>query len=250
MAIRHHDTDEFRAARFTHSDLAGVVMRDCDLTGMQIVDCVLGDAAVSGDFTQLMVNDVDVTRYVQSELDRRQPERILVRSLRTAQDHRDTWTAIEQMWGATRERLTSMPESVLNQRAGEEWSVVETMRHLVFATDAWVGRAVLGRPQPYHPTGLPAGGYPEELAAQVGLTLHARPTFDQLLTVRAERMATVAAVISDLNDDSLTRTCQHVPAPGYPDLPRTVAGCLRVVMNEEVEHHRYLVRDLTILQAP
>jgi hypothetical protein len=38
------------------------------------------------------------------------------------------------------------------------------------------------------------------------------------------------------------------PAPGYPDRPRAVADCLRVILNEEVEHHRYLVRDLAVLE--
>ncbi len=249
MAIQHHDTDQFRGARFTHADLTSVIIRDCDLTGLQIVDCILGEAVVSGDFTQLVVNDVDVTAYVQSELDRRQPERVLVRSLRMAQDHRDTWAAVEQMWAATHERLASLPGSVLTQRVGEEWSVVETMRHLVFATDAWMGRAVLGQPHPYHPVGLPAAGYPDDLAAQIGLELQVMPSFDQMLGVRAERMATVADFVADLTDHRLIRTCEHVPAPGYPEQPPTVAECLRVVMNEEVEHHRYLVRDISILQV-
>lgn len=250
MTNQHHATDQFRGARFTHADLTGVTIRDCDLTGLQIVDCILGEAVVSGDFTHLVVNDVDVTAYVQSELDRRQRERVRVRSLRTAQDHRNTWAAVQQMWAATHERLASAPESVLTQRVGEEWSVLETMRHLVFATDAWIGRAVLGQPHPYHPAGLPAAGYSDDLSVQIGLAPHVMPSFDQMLAVRAERMATVADLVADLTDNRLTRSCQHAPAPGYPDHPRTVADCLRVVMNEEVEHHRYLVRDLTILQAP
>ncbi len=250
MARQHYDTDEFRGARFGRADLTGVSIRDCDLTGLRIVDCTLGEAVVSGDFTELVVNDVDVTEYVRSELDRRQPERVLVRSLRTAQDHRDTWAAVEQLWAATHARLASLPPAVLTRRVGEEWSAVETMRHLVFATDAWVGRAVLGRPQPYHSAGIPADGYPDDLSAQIGLELHVMPSFGQMLTVRAERMATVADLVADLTDDGLTRACAYAPAPGYPEHRRTVADCLRVVMNEEVEHHRYLVRDLTIAQAP
>ena len=39
------------------------------------------------------------------------------------------------------------------------------------------------------------------------------------------------------------------PAPGYPEETRTVGACLRVVMVEECEHHRYAVRDLAILEA-
>jgi hypothetical protein len=246
---RHHDTDEFRGARFTHADLAGVTIRDCDVTGLQIVDCILGEAVVSGDFTRLIVNDVDVTAYVESELDRRQPERVLVRSLRTAEDHRGTWAAVLRMWAATHDRLAPVPESLLTRRVGEEWSAIETMRHLVFATDAWIGNAALGRPHPFHPSGLPYTGYPDELSARLGLELTVMPSFEQLLAVRAERSAMVSGLVADLTDEGLTRPCEHVPAPGYPQRPPTVATCLRVVMNEEVEHHRYLVRDLAVLQA-
>lgn len=227
MAREHHDTNQFRGARFTHADLTGVTIRDCDVTGLRFVDCVLGEAVVSGDFAQLVVSDVDVTAYVQSELDRRQPERVLVRSLRSAQDHRDTWAAVQQTWAATHERLASVPESVLIQRVGEEWSVVETMRHLVFATDAWIGRAVLGRSHPYHP----AGGYPDDLSAQIGLVPHVMPSFGHILAARAERVATVTDFVADLTDNGLTRACLHTPAPGYPEHRRTVADCLRVVMN-------------------
>jgi hypothetical protein len=250
MTRQHHDTDEFRGARFTRADLTGITVRDCDLTGVQIVDCILGDAVVSGDFTRLVVNDIDVTAYVSSELDRRQPERALVRSLRGAQDHRDAWAAVERMWAATHARLASLPESLLTRRVGEEWSVLETMRHLVFATDAWIGAAVLGQPQPYHPAGLPAAGYPDDLSAQLGLELNVMPSFSQLLALRAERMAAVAGVVADLTGDGLADSCRRAPAPGYPEHRRVVADCLRVVMNEEVEHHRYLVRDLDVLQLP
>jgi len=36
-----------------------------------------------------------------------------------------------------------------------ERSFIETLRHLVFATDAWAGRTILDEPMPYYPFGLP-----------------------------------------------------------------------------------------------
>lgn len=163
MSVTHHDTEEFRGARFTHADLSGVRFRDCDLTGLRIIDCIIGDGVISGDFDRLVVNDVDVTDFVRNELDRREPERMLVRSLNTAQDHRDTWAAIERMWAGTHEHLAGLPAPVVAARVDEEWSAVETLRHLIFATDAWAARAILARARPYHPAGLPAGGYPTTL---------------------------------------------------------------------------------------
>ena len=39
------------------------------------------------------------------------------------------------------------------------------------------------------------------------------------------------------------------PAPGYPDDERTVIDCIAVVMDEEIEHYRFAIRDLTVLEA-
>jgi DinB superfamily/Pentapeptide repeats (8 copies) len=249
MSVTYHDTDEFREARFRQANLSGVTFRDCDLTGLQIIDSIIGDGVISGDFDRLVVNDVDVTDFVQTELDRRQPERVLVRSLSTAQDYRDTWAAIERMWAGTHARLAGLPTSVMAARVDEEWSAVQTLRHLVFATDAWAARAILAQERPYHPAGLPSSGYPGDLGAELGLDSNLTPALAEVLAVRAERMSLVADIVAGLTEDFLARVCEQSPAPGYPEQSRTVARCLRVIMNEEVEHHRYLVRDLALLQA-
>ena len=62
-------------------------------------------------------------------------------------------------------------------------------------------------------------------------------------------MAVVRRIVDGLTDDELERLCARSPAPGYPDEPRPVGKCLRVVMIEECEHHRYAVRDLAVLEA-
>ena len=129
---------------------------------------------------------------------------------------------------------------------------METFRHLVFATDAWARRTILDEEQPFHPYGYPATGYPDESAEALGLVLAIEPEFqplvDDVLAVRAERMATVGAILDDLTDDELDRSCERPPAPGYPS-PHTVRQCLGVIMNEEVEHHRYATRDLAALES-
>ena len=47
----------------------------------------------------------------------------------------------------------------------------------------------------------------------------------------------------------LGRGCQRSPAPGYPEEERAVAECIGVVMDEEIEHYRFAVRDLAVLEA-
>jgi hypothetical protein len=58
----------------------------------------------------------------------------------------------------------------------------------------------------------------------------------------------VTAFVEGLTDEELARECTRPPAPGYPEEPRQVGRCLRVVMTEEVEHQRYAVRDLAVLE--
>ena len=204
---------------------------------------------LSGLVANLVVNDVDVTAFVEAELERRHPERAQLRAMLTADDHRAMWDTIERVWSETVARARRLPEPARHERVDEEWSFVETQRHLVFATDAWARRMVLDDPMPFDRIGYPATGYPPADAAAIGIDLDARPSFDDVIAVRADRMAVVRRIVDGLTDDELERLCTGVPAPGYPDEPRTVRRCLRVVMNEECEHHRYAVRDLAVLEA-
>jgi hypothetical protein len=74
----------------------------------------------------------------------------------------------------------------------------------------------------------------------------------EVMEVRGNRMALVRGIVDGLTDASLERACLRLPAPGFQDYPeetRSVGRCLRVVMQEECEHHRYAVRDLMALEA-
>ncbi len=249
MADEYHDTDRFRAARFTRADLTGATFRDCDLRKLKIVDSWLVDVNVSGFVGNFVVNDVDVTAFVEAELERRHPERAQLKEMHTADDYRTMWDTIERLWSETVARARRLPEPARHERVDDEWSFVETLRHLVFATDAWASRTVLDDPMPYDRLGYTQSGYPPADAAAIGLDLDARPSFDEVMEVRADRMAVMRRIVDGLTDDELERRCARSPAPGYPEEPRTVGRCLRVVMNEECEHHRYAVRDLAALEA-
>jgi DinB superfamily len=234
--------------RFTGEDLRGAVFRDCDMRGMKITDSWLVDANISGLIGNLIVNDVDVTGFVEAELDRRHPERVLVREARTPGDYRATWDAIERTWSATVDRARRLPEARLHEQVDDEYSFVETLRHLVFATDAWASRTILDEPMPYDRLGFTHSGYPPEDAAKLGVELEAKPSLDEVLAVRADRQAVVRGIVEGLTDEELARVCTRTPAPGYPEEPREVGRCLRVVMTEEIEHQRYAVRDLAVLE--
>jgi hypothetical protein len=243
------NTDEFRDASFTGVDLSGAKFRDCDLRNVKIVDSWLTDVNISGIVRSFFVNDVDVTAYVEAELDRRHPERVQVRGVKTADDYREAWATLERLWSETVARAERLPETAREERVDDEYSFAETLRHLVFATDAWVSRTILDEPMPYHRIGVTHSSYPPADAAALGIDLDARPSFAEVLEVRADRLALVRRIVDGLTDSELERRCTRTPAPGYPEESRTVGGCLRVVMDEECEHRRYAVRDLAVLEA-
>jgi hypothetical protein len=230
----------------------GVGFRDCDLTEVRIVDSVLSGIHVAGYGGPIVVNDVDVTEWVQGELDRRHPERVRVREIASADDLRSVWRLVEGLWADTVERARRLSPGGAHASVHGEWSFVETQRHLVFATDAWLRRTVLDEEFPFDPLGYPATGYPEESAAALGLLVAIEPEYqpglDEILVVRAERMAAVSEVLDGLTDDDFPRSCERPPAPGYPS-PHTVRQCLGVIVNEEVEHHRYATRDLSVIET-
>ncbi len=97
---------------------------------------------------------------------------------------------------------------------------------------------------PYHPLGFPAGGMLAYATAKLVLTLAATPTRDEVLAPRLARMATMRRVVHGLTEAKLNRVCGRKPADPYPDQEHVVRRCLKVVLKEEAEHHRYAIRDL------
>jgi hypothetical protein len=219
------------------------------MTGVTIRDCWLVNVSISGYLSNVRVNGVDVTDFVSAELDRRHLERVQFREGEDADDVRAIWDTIERLWAQALERAGRLPAAALAEQVNEEWSFEQTLRHLVFITDAWASRTVLDEPMPYHPLGLPQSWYPDADAAALGIDLTAQPSYTEILAARAGRMAVMRRIVADLTDEGLGRLCQRSPAPGYPDEERTVIDCISVVMNEEIEHYRFAVRDLAVLEA-
>ena len=247
VPTEYSHSEQLRGARIHLCDLAGAEIRDCEVSGLKIVDCYGVDVYLGGDFTRLVVNDVDVTSYVADELDRRHPARVLVREATTPQEYRTAWKAVEALWAGTFERARTLPEGTLKERVDGEFSFLETHRHLLFASDAWLGSCVLDDPDPYHPLGLPAGGMAADDVAKLGLTPDATPSREEVLALRLQRLATMRELLAGITEADLDRTCGRKPAEPYPDQTYVVRRCLTVVLQEEVEHHRYSVRDLDAL---
>lgn len=230
---------DLRGARFVGADLSGVVMRGVELQGAEIDSPWLFDRE-----NLLLVNGVDVLPLVEAELNRRFPGRADRRAgdpdgLRTA------WAMLERTWAATLSRVAVMPASTVDVSVGGEWSFAQTLRHLILATDMWLGRAILRIEQPFHPIGLlGAGTEGDGLDTSVFTT--AAPAYAQVVEVRAGRVAMVRDFLATLTSDVLVATRSN---PHAPECQETVLSCLHVILDEEWEHHRYAVRDLDAIEA-
>src|SRR6202044_508731 len=140
---------------------------------------------------------------VRAELDRRFPERVKLRST-DVEGLRAAWSMLEDLWTATTERAGHLDEDLQLRRVEGEWSFVETLRHLIFATDCWLSRGIQLARHPYHPWGLPWTGVDPEWSRAIGIDTSARPRLPEVLPVRRERQRAVRSQLEDLTDGELT----------------------------------------------
>ena len=241
---RFHLVD-LAGATFDHVSFAGARFQEVDLSGLKIRGALLRDVDIGGDVEGLRINSVDVGPLIEAELDRLHPERAKLRPTDAA-GFREAWDVIEGLWAETVARAQSLDAALLHAQVDGEWSFTETLRHLVFAPDAWVGRAVLGDPSPWDPLDLPWDEMPD--MPGVPRDRDARPSLESVLALRADRMATVRRFVAELTDDELAGSTVAVDAPGWP--PPTsfpVREVLAIVVNEEWWHRQFAERDLDAL---
>jgi DinB superfamily len=105
---------------------------------------------------------------------------------------------------------------------------------------------LLGDPNPWHAFDLPFTEISED--AQVPDDRTARPSLDEVLALRAERIEMVRTVVAGLTDESMNERTTPVDAPGWPDaMSCAVYDCLLCILNEEWQHRLYAERDLDLL---
>lgn len=105
---------------------------------------------------------------------------------------------------------------------------------------------ILGDPSPWHRLDLPW----DEAPGWDGIPWdrEARPSLDEVLTVRRERQAMVRHVMESLTDEHLASAVTRTE-PGWPRMENfPFKECLSIVLNEEWEHRLYAERDLTSLE--
>jgi hypothetical protein len=234
-----------RDATFKSVDLSGAQIRGAAFNGSRMRGVELVDVNIYGELRNVVVNGVDIGPLIDAELNRRMPERAKMRP-DDSDGFREAWTILERLWEGTVARARTFPEAALHRSVDDEWSFIQTLRHLNFASAAWVGRMILGDTSPWHPLDLPW----DEAPGWDGVPWDrvARPSLDEVLTVRRERQSMVRRVMGSLSDEQLATELTRTE-PGWPQVQNfPFKECLLIVFNEEWEHRLYAERDLTSLE--
>ena len=230
---------DLRGARFVEADLSGVVMRAVEVSGADI------DAPWLIHGKSFLVNGVDVIPLVEATLNERFPGR----ADRRADDPdglRAAWTALENTWHQTMERVAAMPADSVDISVDGEWSFAQTLRHLILATDTWLGRGVLQLEQAQLPS--VRTGRARRRGRRLGhVYLHPdTPPYADVVEARAGRIAMVRDYLASVTSDQLDAIRTN---PWAPQERETIRSCLHVILEEEWEHHRYAVRDLKAIES-
>jgi hypothetical protein len=223
----------FKGATLRFSDVSSVTMRSVDVDGLDIDSHDLF-------FGSLLVNGVDVVPLVDAELNRQFPGRELQKA-QTPEGLREGWVAVQAAWATT---VADTPPELVDAHVEDEWSLAETLRHLVLATDAWLRGGILGEQQPFHEIGQIFTG-----AAEMGFDMSIfrtdLPTYDEILEVRADRQRLVTEFLDTATPQLLAEERENPWGGG--DWHPSVGDCIRVILEEEWAHLRYIRRDLALL---
>ena len=110
--------DRYRGTTFRRFDLREVTFDDTyltkarfknvDLRGAVIRGSLLIDVEISGEISNLVVNGIDVTSFVESELNRLDADRLKMQP-RDVAGFREAWDILERLWAETVERARALP---------------------------------------------------------------------------------------------------------------------------------------------
>jgi hypothetical protein len=154
---------------------------------------------------------------------------------------RDAVAATRRRLEVTIARASSFTEEQRQQRVNDEWSVVESLRHIVLVVDLWLSRAIGGEQDPFDPMALPPSFMPPKLFADSSIDPDASPSFAEACAVVRDRIAALGEYVDRLTPAELDRRIEMHAG--------TVGGALSVIFDELAAHDHFMNRDLDLLRA-
>ena len=235
-----------REARFSWIDLSGAWVRHVGVRDVRMRGVELADVEIDGELENVVINGVDVAPLIEAELERRDPDYAKMKP-KTPTSSARPGTSSKRRWAETVDQARPWTPSSSTSGSTASGRSSRRLRHLCYATDAWVNRVYLGEPDPWSPLDLPFDTLRD---LQWRHDRDVRPTLDEVLALRADRQATVRRVLADLTDAGLEGQTTPVEGEGWPPADSyPVAEALGIVVNEEWHHRRFAERDLATLGA-
>lgn len=232
------------AVVFEGRDLSGSVFwgvnlsearfRDANLDETNFFHTFWKNVEIDGEVRGLVVNGVDVTDYVNRN-DRWYPLRYQL-SPKDAVGLRASWCELEREWTELLSRVGDADPSITGTSVNGEWSLVDTLRHLLFAMDKWFTWPILGG-RLFCSPGLPNTESNDE--DWPGLNKTDQPNFETVVRLRHEQHRIFSNFIEKLDVDGLPTTVDVLE-----NGTAQTFMCFHVVLEEEFEHLRYMLRDL------
>ncbi|MEX0875144.1 MAG: DinB family protein [Actinomycetota bacterium] len=234
--------------RIENKDWSNAQFRNISFAGARMRDIDLFNAKISGRMDGLIINDIEIEPLMRREIERTNPERKKLFGTDPPSMRAGVDVVLAQL-EATWKRALALAEAQRNQQVDEEWSVVETVRHLIFAFDAWIKRALLGEDDPFDPIALPPTFLPPT-APGMSCDPDAKPSFEDALAVWKDRVKLLNEIVDGLTPDELVRPIvtkgEGYPPPGHET---EVIGPLWTVIEEIWWHNRFMNRDLDVLEG-
>ena len=236
---RSIEGEDYAGATVWGVNFAGASFEDVNFTDATMRRVWLRQVSIDGFIENLVVNGVDVTAAVNAG-DPWWPLRGILRPTDGA-GHRETWSALRARWDDTIAAFEAAGgESPLVSVEGE-WSLRDTLRHLVFVTDKWLFAPLTGATT-FTWLGLSNTGSRDH--PWPGVDPAADPDWSETLRAYDDRCRRVTEFLDGFDPASLPAEAEVLENGTVP-----AVECCFAVFEEEFEHLRYAVRDLATVRG-
>jgi hypothetical protein len=230
------DDRDLSESSFWGVQLHRATFRDTDFSDSTFFHVFLKNVSIDGEINNLVINGVDVTEYVNQH-DRWWPLRNNL-SPTTKDGFVESWNTLSVEWRKMLENVSTAQPSVVHQSVNGEWSLSQTLRHLIFAMDKWFMLPIFGATS-FTPIGLPNSS--SQARPWPGLDLNKQPDFEEIVATRLNQHQKFHNFISEMLIQDLPEIVTIEENGGVPTLM-----CFHAVLEEEFEHLRYMLRDLAV----
>jgi len=234
--VRSVDKGGSVAKRFEDEDWSGAYFHNVDFSGARVQEGNFDGASFSGYAGSLKINGFEVWPLIEAELIRVHPE---YAEFRSPQEYpngcRRALDIVLGQLDETTKRAGNLPDERRRERVADEWSALETIRHLVYVIDVWLRTVIRGEPDALDPIGLPN-------TAGAPIDPERDPSFEEVLAAWQHRADLIRTYVAGVDSDELDRP------PAGPDFEPSIRDALWVIFYELWWHNYYMARDLAVLE--